>query len=58
MNEEQIKRIFEMLQRQDFADWYNGRFEAFVTGDMEYGKGMTHEQCAIQLKKELQLMLS
>jgi len=27
--------IHRTLLRQDFDDWYKGRFEAYVTGDLE-----------------------
>lgn len=28
-------QILNCLMKQDFADWYAGRFEAYVTGDLE-----------------------
>jgi hypothetical protein len=43
MNDEQkgelihvlTQQILSGLMKQDFADWHAGRFEAFVTGDLE-----------------------
>ena len=31
---EVVERIFEVLQRQKFTDWYNGQFNSWICGDL------------------------
>lgn len=31
-----VKRILDTLSRQKFADFYNGDFEKFITGDYDF----------------------
>ena len=31
---EVVERIFEVLQRQKFTDWYNGQFNSWICEDL------------------------
>ena len=35
--------IMQVLERQSFADWYNGEFEDYLTGATEDAKGIVYE---------------
>lgn len=58
MNPEQIaEKVLEMLQKQYFADWFTGRFEDFISGDMEYLTGKSYTECKAKILEDIQQLL-
>lgn len=53
ITQEVLERVFKMMCRQNFADWYNsGRFDAFISGVTE-GEAPTKEQVLSDLGRML-----
>lgn len=52
MNEEQLQKILNLLEKQRFADWYNkgGRFDDYITGELN---APSKEEILEDLKKML-----
>lgn len=58
-HEEIISRVYEMLFRQKFADWYSkGNFDKFITGDMEYETKKSHEECKKEVRNDIRRFLA
>jgi len=47
------KRIYDVLMRQDFADWHNGKFEAYVTGELEQELEVAHSTVETIIKRDI-----
>lgn len=44
-NKELITKLLDVFQSQKFADWHadTGRFGRYITGDMQYEDGLSHQ---------------
>lgn len=50
---EVVEKIFQTLQSQKFADWYNkGGFDAFISGDYDF-KAFPPDEMEKQVKEEI-----
>jgi uncharacterized membrane protein len=47
------KRIYNVLLRQDFKDWYDSKFEAYITGDLEEELGVAHSTVETIIKRDI-----
>jgi hypothetical protein len=52
------EQIFSSLMKQDFEDWYAGRFDAFVTGDLEEVGTESHLIAETLIKKDIQRLFN
>ncbi len=49
----ETEAILDVLTSQRFSDWYNGKFEDFITGDLEYEEDITHEEAKKIILEEI-----
>lgn len=51
---EVVEKIFQTLQSQNFADWYNkGGFDAFISGDYDF-EAFSPDRMEREVKKEIE----
>jgi DNA-binding transcriptional regulator YhcF (GntR family) len=56
-NDEIVDRVLNMLEKQKFADWHEGKFIDFISGDMKHNNNLTQEECRNLIKQDLAKML-
>jgi hypothetical protein len=54
MNTEELaKHILDRLETQRFADFHAEDFEEYISGDMEYNTGLSHQECKDRITKQI-----
>ena len=56
--EELADAVVSMFERQRFADWYSNKFDRYITGDLQYETGRTHEECREEIERDVAYFLS
>lgn len=52
--QEFTRKVFNMLFQQKFADWYlKGKFDSFISGEMEHTTKKSHHKCKEVVMEEL-----
>jgi len=54
-NKELITKLLDVFQSQKFADWHadTGRFGRYITGDMQYEDGLSHQECVKIIRRDI-----
>jgi len=54
MNTQKLaEHILHRLETQRFADFNATDFEEYISGDMEYNTGLTHQECKERITKQI-----
>jgi hypothetical protein len=48
------KNILSALQRDEFEDWYRGRFDAFITGELAREMGIANSTVETLMMQDIQ----
>lgn len=54
-NKELITKLMWLFESQKFANWYadGGQFGRYITGDMEFEDGLSHQECVNIIRKNI-----
>lgn len=48
-----ILDVFRAIHKQEFYEWFGGRFDDYVTGEMQHQEKKSSAECGEIIRKEL-----